>query len=111
MPQSEDPYYILGILNSKLVQFFMIFAIFAKSRLTMHTDKHYLGLIPIPKTNRKLKNQIIRSVKSSLKGKHDSQLNSLIYSAFSISDEQIQLLSKELTNFRSNGKKTSKTRK
>ena len=111
MPQSENPYYILGILNSKLVQFFMIFAIFAKSRLTMHTDKHYLGLIPIPKTNRKLKNQIIRSVKLSLKGKHDLQLNSLIYSAFSISDKQIQLLEKELTNFRSNGKKTSKTSK
>ena len=111
IPQLENQLYILGILNSKLAQFFMVFAIFGKSRLTMHTDRYYLGSLPIPEIDKKLKNQIINSVKLSLKGKPNPKLNSLIYSAYSLSKREIQLLEKELIKFRADGKKTEKKSK
>lgn len=39
--------YLLGLLNSKLMNFYLIFALFNKSKLTMHTDAIYLGKLPI----------------------------------------------------------------
>ena len=77
----------------------------------MHTDRYYLGSLPIPKIDKKLKNQIINSVKLSLKGKPNPKLNSLIYSAYSLSKKEIQLLEKELIKFRADGKKTEKKSK
>ncbi len=39
--------YILGILNSDLMTFYLRYAIINNSTLTVHLDKPYLGLIPI----------------------------------------------------------------
>ena len=104
-PLNEDPYYVLGILNSKLARLFMVFVIFAKARLTMHTDRHYIGLIPIPKIDSKLKNSIIKQVKSSLNGVHSDTLNSLVCSAFKLSSKEEQLIEDELIRFGKDGKK------
>lgn len=39
--------YLLGLLNSKLINFYLMYGIFDKSKLTMHLDKSYIGLVPI----------------------------------------------------------------
>ena len=39
--------YVLGILNSNLMTFYLRYAIINNSTLTVHLDKPYLGLIPI----------------------------------------------------------------
>lgn len=39
--------YVLGLLNSRLANFFMIFVVFLHSNFTMHLDKEYLGRLPI----------------------------------------------------------------
>ena len=83
----------------------MVFVIFAKARLTMHTDRHYIGLIPIPKIDSKLKNSIIKQVKSSLDGVHSDTLNSLVCSAFKLSSKEEQLIEDELIRFGKDGKK------
>ncbi len=105
-PTNENPYYVLGILNSILARFFMIFVVFAKSRLTMHTDRHYIGLLPIPKINSKLKNKIIKQVKSELDGNKSETLDDLVFSAFDLLDEEKQLIKDELLKFERDGKKS-----
>ena len=42
-----DPKYLLALLNSNVVNFFLIFVIYNRSKLTMHADKIYLRQIPI----------------------------------------------------------------
>lgn len=39
--------YILGLLNSHISNFFMIFIVFLHSNFTMHLDKEYVGKLPI----------------------------------------------------------------
>ena len=55
--------YIYGLLNSKLINFYLMYAIFNKSKLTMHTDKVYLGKIPIRKISKEKQREIIRIIK------------------------------------------------
>ena len=104
-PTDEDPYYILGILNSRLARFFMIFVIYLRSRLTMHTDRSYIGLLPIPKINSKLKADIIKQVNSSLQGKKSDKIDELIFKAYGLSSEEKQLIDSELVRFERDGKK------
>lgn len=53
---------ILALLNSELIDFYLKFAVINKSRLTVHLDGPYLGLLPIAKPTDK----IIRSATSLL---------------------------------------------
>lgn len=39
--------YLMGLFNSKLINFYLMFGLFNRSKLTMHVDKKYLGSIPI----------------------------------------------------------------
>jgi len=55
--------YIYGLLNSKLINFYLMYAIFNKSRLTMHTDKVYLGKVPIKKIARKEQLKIVKIIR------------------------------------------------
>lgn len=41
--------YILALLNSKLINFYLTYAMFGRSRLTMHLDKSYVGQVPVSK--------------------------------------------------------------
>ncbi len=55
--------YIYGLLNSKLINFYLMYAVYNKSKLTMHTDKVYLGKIPIKKATQREQKEIIDIVK------------------------------------------------
>ena len=44
---NEQGLYILALLNSKLVNFYLMYAMFGRSRLTMHLDKSYIGQVPV----------------------------------------------------------------
>lgn len=55
--------YIYGLLNSKLLNFYLMYAVFNKSKLTMHTDKVYLGKLPIKKITKEKQKDIINLVK------------------------------------------------
>ncbi len=60
--------YIYGLLNSKLINFYLMYAVFNKSKLTMHTDKVYLGKIPIKKTTKEKQKEIINLVRKINQG-------------------------------------------
>jgi len=59
---SLDLRYIFGLLNSKLINFYLLYTIYNKSKLTMHTDRVYLGKIPIKKVDKKTQKEIISIV-------------------------------------------------
>lgn len=62
--QSSDYTYegILALLNSELMDFYLKFALINKSKLTVHLDEPYLGLLPIVKPT----NNITRSTATLL---------------------------------------------
>jgi len=55
--------YVFGLLNSKLINFYLLYAIYNKSKLTMHTDKVYIGKIPIKTVDKKAQEEVIDIVK------------------------------------------------
>lgn len=106
--ENEDPYYVLGILNSSLIRFFMVFAIYNQSRLTMHTDRTYIGTIPIPKISKSLKKSIITEVKNEMKDQSKSKLNDLIFEAFDLTDFEKKEIINQLKKFEEMGKVNGK---
>jgi type I restriction-modification system DNA methylase subunit len=83
--------YIYGLLNSKLINFYLMYAIYNKSKLTMHTDKVYLGKIPIKKANKKNQEEIIGIIKKinkqNLKEKL-SELDKKVYKLYGITKSE-----------------------
>jgi len=101
LPQNEDPLYILGIMNSELAKFFMVFVVYNQSRLTMHTDKSYIGRLPIPNTDNRIKNKIIKIVRDQMDGLNsDKSLDSLVYDAFNLTSEERDTIKLHLKLFK-----------
>jgi type I restriction-modification system DNA methylase subunit len=92
--------YLLALLNSKVINFYLIYGVFNQSKLTMHLDRSYLGRIPIitnPDTRRKKK--IIEIVESILdcEDKRDlkpkiSKIDEIVYGLYSLKSDEIELI-------------------
>lgn len=96
--ETINPYYILGLLNSKLINFYLIFALFNKSKFTMHTDKNYIGKlpikIPVPRLQENVAN-IISNLKKS-KNYNNAKLNEEVYNIYQIEKEEQEIINKNL---------------
>lgn len=62
----KDIYFYLGVMNSEIANFFMIFVVYLVSNFTMHTDAEYIGKIPVPSASKKDKNRVSITVKKIL---------------------------------------------
>jgi len=99
-----DIRYILGLLNSKLINFYLIYAIYNKSKLTMHTDKIYIGRIPVKKISKQKQDDIVNIVNGIEKSKEKSEdkkklLNMLdkeIYNLYGINKKDQNLIESSL---------------
>jgi len=96
-----DPYVLTGILGSRLSNFFIIYVLFLNSNFTMHTDKAYLGKIPIILPEEETKKQIQQYVKKLLKindkysedfNETYNKLNQVIYQIYGLSKVEIKIL-------------------
>lgn len=96
--------YLLALLNSKLINFFLIYFLFNKSKLTMHADKFYIGKLPIAIPSRKALIRI-KKIISKLKTNHISvlqkELDRIIYSIYKINESEQQVIDKELRSIMS----------
>lgn len=95
--------YILGLLNSRLCNYYLIRFKFNNSRLTIHTDAKYLNDIPIV-TNEKYIDSIV-SVVNELEAteylqeewfKLNEELNELVYEAYKINDKDKKYIEAEM---------------
>ncbi|HIH31298.1 TPA: N-6 DNA methylase [Candidatus Woesearchaeota archaeon] len=112
-----DNRYLLAVLNSRITNFFMIFVTFLNSNFTMHTDREYIGKIPIVVPELDKQKAVIKIVNNllSLEDKYSAQffleyeeLNTLLYDIYKLSESErniINNLLKEVMSGRQNGRK------
>ncbi len=109
--------YLLGILNSKISNFFITFVIFLNSNFTMHTDKKYIGQIPIVIPEKIKIDEIVKIVSKlqNIKDKYSSEffeyydlLNVKLYDIYGLNEKEKEIINrllKEVMSKRQNGRK------
>lgn len=104
--------YILGILHSRICNFFLYKYCYNYSRLTMHTDSKYLKKIPMPPHNTEYDRyflEIVDIVETMERLEYMSTawyenleiLNSVVYKAYSLEPEQVEYIDNETREFQS----------
>jgi len=92
--------YLFGLLNSKLLNFFLIYAIYNKSRLTMHTDKVYLGKLPVKVIPKEKQKKVIALVSELEKAEEKKQLlkqiDEEVYKIYNINKTEQSLVEQSL---------------
>lgn len=115
-----DINFIMGILNSNLITYYVIDHIFMQSRLTTSLDKEYVKLLPIPKVKREDQENLIQivkdleeivnlgisnnlnvdSIENSKEFKEkESHLNSTVYSYYGLTDDEISIIEEKIRIF------------
>jgi tRNA1(Val) A37 N6-methylase TrmN6 len=93
--------YILGLLNSKITNFFIIFVVFLHSNFTMHADRKYIGKLPviIPRDNRFTEAVSIVDRLLLIETKYSKEffeaydeLNKKLFELYGFSDEEIRVM-------------------
>jgi len=97
--------FLNGLLGSRLCNFFMIHLIYLNSNFSMHTDKTYIGKLPIIYPNKEINKRIEQIVKLllSIEDKYSkkfkkeySNLNELIYNLYNLNEKEIKTIEKSL---------------
>lgn len=115
-----DLRYILALLNSELIHFFLVQFVYCQSYLTMHTDKPYLSRLPVKILShekqiefinivdkildqkillqKNVKTQTIEKVKQLKKDIEQTmhQLDIMVYRLYGLSNHEIQLIKKSI---------------
>lgn len=96
--------YLLALLSSKLINFYLAYGLFNQSKLTMHLDRSYIGLIPVvvsPET--KKKNRLIRVVDKlniiddNLDVKSENRkIDEIVYSLYAMDKCEIDMIEKAM---------------
>lgn len=102
--------YILGILHSRLCNFYLLKFCYNSSKLTMHTDAKYLKKIPLVRDYSDLFDQLVNLVKlietcdymSSMWFEMLESLNALVYKIYGISDVETKFIDSEMISLQSN---------
>lgn len=97
-------HFILGILHSKLCNFFLYRYCYNYSKLTMHTDAKYLRKIPLPLISDELLEQITTLVDFLEKVPYMTEvwfnylreLDNIIYIAFDLNENEREYIEKEM---------------
>lgn len=104
--------YILGVLNSRLAEWFYYWFVYNRAIRTMHFDKYYMGKLPIKKITSQNQNiicQIEHLVDIVLSFSHNkihfedeekqakikeyqTQIDQLVYSLYDLTDEEIKMI-------------------
>lgn len=100
--------YIVGILHSRLCNYYLLKFCFNNSKLTMHTDAKYLKKIPLMKENCTF-NKIVNIVKILETAKYMTEewfdtveeLNSLVYQTYKLSAYEIEHVNDEMKKIQS----------
>ena len=102
--------YIVGILHSRLCNFYLFKFCYNSSKLTMHTDRKYLENIPLVKddTTREF-SQLIEAVKALEKLEYMGSdwfdmlesLNSIVYKIYNIDEKEAAYIDAEMLSIQS----------
>jgi hypothetical protein len=92
--------YILSLLNSKLICWFVYRFIYCSAIRTMHFDKYYIGKIPIKKESEdmqkpfiKLVDQILIDKKSGKDTQHlEAKIDLMVYKLYELTYEEVKIV-------------------
>lgn len=127
-PKSDyDIDFIIGILNSNFITYYVIDHIFMQSRLTTSLDKEYVKLLPIPKIIREdqelliqivkdledivksgnLKNFNVETIENSEEFKEkEILLNNTVYNYYGLTNDEISIIEERIREFYGNTEET-----
>ena len=92
--------YLFGLLNSKLINFYLKYIIYNRSKLTMHTDKVYIGKIPIKKIDKISQKEVVKLIKkldrSVDKKKFLREIDQVVYKLYKINRKEQQMIDSAL---------------
>ena len=108
--------YILGILHSRLCNFYLLKFCYNASKLTMHTDAKYLSRLPLVRKDNNMFDHVVNLVKaletleymSAIWFEMLEELNKLIYKIFEIDDNEIAYIDNEMMAIQSKRWKNDK---
>ncbi len=89
--------YILGLISSKLLNYYLIINIYNNSKLTMHTDKKYIGKLPIVISSIYY-TQIINLVNDALNENYNTitditnKIDKLVYQIYGLNKKEIEFI-------------------
>lgn len=101
IPDKINIKYLLGLLNSKITNIFIIYLVFLHSNFTMHTDKAYLGNLPIAQPSEKQEQIVINLVDKLLQIKdkyskeffiYYNELNEVLYDIYKFNLDERKLI-------------------
>ncbi len=96
-----DLKFLLGIINSNFSNFFLLHIIFLSSNFTMHTDRQYIGQLPIVLPNAEIIKKVSKIVDAILKLNGDRgidyqnlfiDLNKVVYEVYGLNNEEIKII-------------------
>lgn len=101
--------YMVGILHSRLCNFYLLKFCYNSSKLTMHTDAKYLHKLPLKKDDNALFDQLVNLVKALENREYMSEiwfemleeLNKLVYKIYGISDSESKYIDEEMVALQS----------
>lgn len=93
--------YLLGLLHSKLINFYVSFALFNRGRLTMHLDRSYIGEIPIADIKNINRYTIIKLVEDAINGTQETKevlkaIDDEVYRIYDLTNKEIRLIESEM---------------
>lgn len=95
-----DIRYVFGLLNSKLINFYLIYSVYNQSKLTMHTDKTYIGKIPIKDISLSNQKEVIKIVNKIMDVKNRNyllnELDRIVYKLYNINSNERNLIEEYL---------------
>jgi len=102
--------YILGILHSRLCNYYLLKFCFNSSKLTMHADAKYLKKLPLVRSYSDLFDQVVNLVKALETCEYMNDiwfemleaLNELIYKIYGIEKEEANFIDSEIISLQSN---------
>lgn len=101
--------YLLGILHSRVVAFYMFKCVYCSSFISTHLDKPYMRKLIVPPYDETIFNEIVKLVTAIEKAEYLSdewfellaEIDAYVYYAFDISNEDVLYIESELQKFRS----------
>lgn len=101
--------YIVGILHSRLCNFYLLKFCYNSSKLTMHTDAKYLSRIPLVRNGGASFDQVVALVKSLETKKYMSDvwfealesLNRLVYEVYGMNETEAAYIDAEMLSLQS----------
>ena len=101
-PEELNKYYLMGILNSKAIKFFLITIAETSGMGTTRWINEHIKNFPIPSPDKENEKNLINSVKKMIQATHENKIESvdkineeidkLVYKLYDLTPEEIDLV-------------------